>query len=212
MGRLIAFGCSCTYGQCLPDCQGGPDPMLPPGHFKPGPNASTMAWPSIAAGNLGMDCVNNGLPGNTNINIAMAILSWDWQTGDRAAVLWTYPDRDTIYTDDGNRDHLHAFMVDVPHNERARSFYAAHDIRDLQLRSWMHQDLSARYLASRGVRFAMASISHWTRHGYPGEDHRHISSDNFDCEWIDRASDELHPGPRQQAIWGQLFANRLRYG
>jgi hypothetical protein len=49
--RLIAFGCSNTYGEGLEDC-------WIPEFRKHGPKPSKVAWPQILADKMGRECVN----------------------------------------------------------------------------------------------------------------------------------------------------------
>jgi len=59
--RLIAFGCSYTYGAGLEDC------FTPPiGH---GPIPSKFAWPQLVANELNMECINMSSSGASNKEI-----------------------------------------------------------------------------------------------------------------------------------------------
>ena len=89
--RLLAFGCSGTYGQGLEDC------CINDG---PGPNPSKFAWPQVLADKLGIECVNLSKPGNSNKNIWWNILNTDIHDDDLVIVCWTFIDRNTIICKD----------------------------------------------------------------------------------------------------------------
>lgn len=88
MERLIAFGCSLTYGHGLPDCFVSPS--------SPGPLPSRLGWPSIVAECLGKECVNISSPGASNKKIWNDIINFDYRETDMVFVLWSYVDRTCI--------------------------------------------------------------------------------------------------------------------
>jgi hypothetical protein len=101
MSRLIAFGCSNTYGQGLPDC-----------HFKdkkggnlPGPHPSKHAWPEQLGKLLGAtQVINKAAPGSSNKQIWNNIVNFDFLAEDFVVCHWSllhrscifYPDKDLI--------------------------------------------------------------------------------------------------------------------
>ena len=76
MKRIIAHGCSCTYGHSLEDCVDPVDTALP------GPAPSKMAYPQLIADTLGRECINASTPGIGNLNILRNILNFDYQEDD----------------------------------------------------------------------------------------------------------------------------------
>lgn len=84
--RIVAFGCSHTYGHGLEDCigEGG----------APGPDPSKMAWPSLLAQKLKISNVcNMGVPGVGNKFIAHSLLNFNLQKTDLVVVLWSFLSR-----------------------------------------------------------------------------------------------------------------------
>lgn len=202
--RLVAFGCSITYGDTLPDCYTADqsDPM----GYRAGADPSLYAWPSMAAGLLGMPCLNLGRSGSSNTRILMDILRHDWQPGDVAAVLWTYINRDVLFRGDG--------MVNVgPWNATSGapydSFFQAHDPSDMQTRSWMAHHHAGLYLGSKGVPFVMASADEWLQGHWPGCDLRAIPHQPFVKPFMDLGLDGQHPGISTHRRWGELFAQGI---
>lgn len=211
MPRLIALGCSNTYGHGLSDCDAGPDPLIPGGRLH-GPTPSQLAWPSVAAGLLGLECVNLSRPGNSNINMLVSLLDQQLAADDRVAILWSYCTRDALWDPDtygptGYTPVGH-WMVSVC--EANRAFYRAHSDYDLQLRTWLYHSAAADHLRALAVRFAMGSIEDWDQSCRVGIDHRNIPSSYFTTAYLDTASDGAHPGPLQHAEWGRIFAAALR--
>ena len=87
--RLIASGCSLTYGHGLQDC------FIPP--VNPGKVASKLAWPSITAKLLDRECINVSRPGGSNANIIKSILEIDLKKTDIVTILWSFTTRDLEY-------------------------------------------------------------------------------------------------------------------
>lgn len=93
MNRLIAFGCSNTYGEGLPDCWI---------NNNAGPTPSMFAWPQLTADALNLECVNLSIPGNSNKKICYDILNTEFKQTDTVVVLWTYTSRTCLFCDDGS--------------------------------------------------------------------------------------------------------------
>lgn len=88
MSRLIALGCSYTYGHGLPDCH------IPPN--KPGPNHSKLSWASILAQKLNLELVNMAKPGISNIHILWQLLNFDFKDDDTCVTMWTHFNRHPV--------------------------------------------------------------------------------------------------------------------
>ena len=85
MPRIIAFGCSMTYGDGLEDCY--PEQIHP----------SKFAWPQIIADQLGLECVNKASPGSSNKKICHEIINFKFEPDDLVFVQWSYRERSTFY-------------------------------------------------------------------------------------------------------------------
>jgi hypothetical protein len=86
--RLVAFGCSLTYGAGLSDCFEPPD--------RPGPHPSKKSWPSLIANTLGIECVNRARTGASNKEIWHNIISFKFQEDDIVFIMWSYPERTCV--------------------------------------------------------------------------------------------------------------------
>lgn len=85
MSRLLAFGCSFTYGHGLEDCH------IPPN--LPGRQPSKSAWPEILASRMGRMCVNLSYPGASNKQIWHTLMKTTVGPGDLVIIGWTLIDR-----------------------------------------------------------------------------------------------------------------------
>jgi hypothetical protein len=92
MGRLIAFGCSYTYGHALTDC------FIPP--YNAGYEPSKLAYPQLIADKLNFECVNKGQCGASNKEIWYNAVNFNYNSGDTIILHWTFPDRTAIINDD----------------------------------------------------------------------------------------------------------------
>lgn len=91
--RIVAFGCSYTYGHGLEDC-------IECDMLTQGSNPSKLAFPSLLAKKLNCDCVNLGKSGNSNKEIWYDILNFDFNNDDIVVATWSYLDRFCIIKSD----------------------------------------------------------------------------------------------------------------
>jgi len=89
--RIVAFGCSNTYGQGLPDCDHNINKDSKP---------SIHAWPSALGEMLDVPVENRAYPGASNKEICSHIVRYDFQEGDLAVIGWTYMERSCIIVND----------------------------------------------------------------------------------------------------------------
>ena len=91
MPRLIACGCSHTYGESLPDClttRRIEDPPPPPSQF---------AWPHVLAETLGIECLNRADGGASNKEISSQMLTTELNKDDIVVFLWTHHNRSCFF-------------------------------------------------------------------------------------------------------------------
>jgi len=86
--RLVAFGCSLTFGSNLDDIH--PDNNTP----------SKLAWPQALGDLAGIPVDNQAKPGASNKEILYNILKYDFSPTDIVVVCWTYLGRWCIVTKD----------------------------------------------------------------------------------------------------------------
>jgi hypothetical protein len=91
MSRLIAFGCSFTYGQGLPDCKIGENWS----DFANTP--SLLSWPFLLGKKLDIPTINKGVPGASNTEILYHILNFEFEPRDKVVIMWSLPNRDVYF-------------------------------------------------------------------------------------------------------------------
>lgn len=91
MPRLVAFGCSYSYGHGLPDCIDESDVL------QPGPEPSKFAWPQLLADKLGYKCLNLSSPGAGNFEILMRVLETEFYQDDLVILGFSYFTRYDFY-------------------------------------------------------------------------------------------------------------------
>jgi len=94
MSRLIAFGCSNTLGQALPDIWNF-DKNKPNNDKGP----SKYAWPQLLANKLDVECINNGIQGNAPKDTWWLIMNFPFKDNDIVTILWPHIFRTTFLTE-----------------------------------------------------------------------------------------------------------------
>jgi hypothetical protein len=82
MSRLVAFGCSNTYGHGLEDCHIEP--------INPGHEPSKFAWPSLLANMMNLEVVNYSKPGSSNLHILWRLINFKFEPDDLCVIMWTH--------------------------------------------------------------------------------------------------------------------------
>jgi hypothetical protein len=174
--RIIAFGCSYTYGHGLNDCLDD--------NGQPGPTASKLAFPSIVAKKLDFECVNLGKSGNSNKEIWNDVLNFKFQKNDIAIITWTYYGRFCIIKSDSIR------RIN-PWKDEEKLYYMnysnRHDmILDFHCRS-NHVNLYLNSIGIQNYNFVIEepenNVPKWNRSVILGL-----------FKKIDQADDDCHPG------------------
>jgi hypothetical protein len=190
MERLVAFGCSITYGHALPDCH------VPP--CFPGPVPSKQAWPSLVATYFNVPLSNQGVCGNSNLAILNDILKFKFLKGDVAIIMWSFTDRDLLF---GKKNFLGKQEL-IPigrwqNTELSEHWIATHPETDLATRSWFYMHHATLYLKSIGIPLYNVFSGYKELKKYKPN---YIKLDFYKTKTqgmfpIDRGLDNLHPGP-----------------
>lgn len=97
MDRLVAFGCSNTYGQGLEDCYWEDyEPNNETEKFYP----SKLAWPQLVADKLEISCHNASICGASNKLLMHQIISFPFLETDTVVIMWTHLDRYSLLRND----------------------------------------------------------------------------------------------------------------
>lgn len=133
MPRLIAFGCSYTFGSCLP----GNDKI----------NPSELAWPKLLGNLLNRDVINKGKPGASNLEILYNILNFSFKKDDLAVIGWTHVNRDYIF-DKINNEQIGAWTE----KKILNSWIQIHSDYDLSIRSGLYIHHAELFLDSLNIK------------------------------------------------------------
>ena len=209
MTNLVAFGCSLTYGHGLPDC--AIDDVFP------GLTHSKMAWPSIVADKLGVDCINISVPGASNDLILHNIVNFEnFNKGDHVIIMWSFMHRALLLSDTGESSNImpnrmtHSISTG---NSDWEHFYKVHGDYDLYVRYIRNVHHAMCYLATKEVKVTNASIDPWKKR-WSNTTNDYIKNMAVDVQYIDmskiicdKALDNLHPGVKTHAKLAEIIYN-----
>jgi len=198
--RLVAFGCSRTYGHGLRDCYTGKD------NKEPGTVSSKYAWPSIVSSLLGINCLNLSTPGSSNKRITYTIINSSLKKGDIVFVNWTDIDRSCIIKDNKITD-IGPWMND----KESKYFFKISNDADLLFESNLYLRLIFLHLNDLGIT-NFHTISHPENFIVDNKNRRLVlntsieeSKKNFPL-----AIDQLHPGEEAHAHFAQEIYREIK--
>jgi hypothetical protein len=198
MSKIIAFGCSFTYGHGLSDCWKG--------NSRAGDFASKKSWPSLLANFLNKECVNLSYPGCSNIGILNSVLSYKFEENDIVVILWTYTDRDLVFQLDESPIRI---LVGVDSN-LIRPWSEVHNTYDLEIRSWFNIHHVYHYLKNINVKFYFLRIN--LKNNIP-DWAKQIHFLNADIQLLKKiyppALDGEHPGEMCHQEYAHLVWNEI---
>ena len=202
MSRLIAFGCSYTYGEGLWDC------LNIATHIK-AKHPSKFAWPTLLGKNLDRKNINLSQPGCSNRYIANKILNTHIQKDDIVVVLWTHPDRSIIFGKENyTNQHIHATR-----NNKMNKTYFKHvyDPYNCFLESQHSIHYTNLYLSSKGVTIYNFQAEHRLPiPAYATPDWNTVKVISQHLYYIDMADDGAHPGIESQKLIAQDMERCIR--
>ena len=137
MKRLVAFGCSSTIGQGLPDV----DIYSP---FQ----VSELSWPVVLSKLFNVECENTARPGNSNKKILHDIVTFEYEEGDKVFVLWTMPIRHSIVRSKYTTDNM------TPSHERDAEYYTKYyDEYDHKFMDTLYKNHAYMFLKENNIPF-----------------------------------------------------------
>jgi hypothetical protein len=200
MPRLVAFGCSNTYGSGLKDC------FVSRGvHTQ---NPSQYAWPSLLANKLGYDISNLALPGAGNNEILVKLLSTQLDDTDTVIILWTYFIRHEFFR--------HNYELGEKINPNSSIYRQLILNADTETQSWnvdnaiknyLSIEFAHLYLNKHGIKcysiFAVPDFNIYQKPKFLDIDN--VIEISLKEVTIDKALDDTHYGPASH----ELMANRI---
>jgi len=194
MSRLITFGCSYTYGTGLPDCKNFLFDKLH--NFKP----SKMGWAHKLSEKLDMSLVNESFPGSSNTEIMYNILKYNYKKDDVVVIMWTHYVRDMLFSFSYKyplfRDRLGPWAK--THKERKWAEYLSE--KDYAMKSWFHIHHADLHLQKQEVKYIHypATPKELEKYQLDFIDIKNYHNDGID--YVDKASDDMHPGVESNKI------------
>jgi len=206
MGRLVAFGCSLTYGHGLPDCHVPPD--------QPGPFPSNYAWPSIVAAKLKIGVVNKGKPAASNEFILSEVLAFPVEHSDIVVIFWSFYDRAMLYCTN-SRLGVIPNSEDSFRRQLSEEYYRLHGDYDLFMQTALSISHANLFLEKKQVPvynfyFDTGLNERFTQYpDTPANSHKlnFLISEEMR---IDVALDNRHPGVKSQELIAKNMLNIIK--
>tara|TARA_B100000900_G_scaffold142650_1_gene120902 strand:- start:1085 stop:1720 length:636 start_codon:yes stop_codon:yes gene_type:complete len=207
MNRIVAFGCSNTQGQALPDLDIGSH------------NVSKYAWPAVLAKNFGFDVWNRAHGGASNKFILYRLLNTDFnlnpKKNDIVIIQWT-SFRRSCFIDEGKVLRMLPSDISSPverHRESSKqhsTYYYEH--LDSDYNAWydtmVQINLAKAHLDSLGIKNL-----HFTWYDGPMVDVRpmwnKVDLINKSFSEVDYALDNSHPGVESQKEMAEFMQKYL---
>jgi hypothetical protein len=185
MNRLITFGCSHTYGQCLPD--------------------RSLSWPSRLAKLLNLECVNLGEEGASNKKIWHNIINFNFMPEDTIVIQWTYPERWCVL-DETQSKKIGPWINDAVSTAYYEHLFSHYDANlDINLRM-SHINLYLKELKIYNV------LSQIDLHNNLDFNNSYILDIDFDNirENNEKGSDGVHAGATAHQLFAELIAKEIK--
>ena len=208
--RVVAFGDSCTRGECLPD--------VPKGLYSPATPWSKYSWPELLAEKLGVPCVNQGQGRASNRVITQKLWEFEVKSTDLVVVLWTFPER--LYI------HRHKLRGREPNGRKRSGLHAGYQwakrdrflalykywvtLEDRDLETVMYMDLCKSHAEARSAKYLAFTYVNLCSQEFELPDHVPLIDNSMD-NFLDLALDNLHPGVLTQESWAEQYYSRLIY-
>lgn len=190
MQRLVAFGCSFTYGQGLSDCRIGNNWS----EIASTPNK--LAWPNVLGSMLDITVINKGVPGASNNEILFHILNFDFNDDDIIVIMWSMVNRDLyfLHNKKTKKPFRQLGLWSKGESELANTWLKNVDNVDNSIKSWHYMHHANLYLKSKNLNYI-----HYP--AFPDELEKfkpdYITLDNYfnsGFKTVDKCINDPHPG------------------
>lgn len=206
MNRLVAFGCSNTIGQGLPDTYDS-DRFNKP---------SWYAWPALVSKHFGCPVWNRGHGGASNKFILHRLLNTEFEKNDVVVIIWTAFCRSSFIhknkvirmlpSDINRKENTH------PESNRLHSAYY-YEYLDDDYNAW-HDSMVQINLAKSHLDSLGLKNLHLTWDSSPYQNDRpkwnRVDLINKQFDPIDVAGDNDHPGVESQKLMSKFIIEKLK--
>lgn len=198
MNRLIAFGCSNTFGHGLEDCWDIDNKY-------PGEHPSKFAWPSLLADKLFLECINKALPGASNKLIMNQVINFPFAPNDTVVIMWSYFDRYHVFTDP-KKNSISETIGPWLKNRKSVTYYRQiYNENDLKMMTRHYINYVGLYLEKHKIAHLQTTCSEHVVHPlvydieYSRLRHQHP-----------KALDKMHPGPETHKEAANRIYRKIR--
>ena len=143
--RLLAFGCSHTYGHGLVDCYNKKTGAA-------GEKPSKYAWPQLVADYYGFECINLSKPGASNKEIWWKITQQKYFSADTVVILWSYPHRSAMIRNENDIKQLGYGFEDQASKVFTSFISRVSTDYNFGVDGWMYIDFANRILRDSKVK------------------------------------------------------------
>jgi len=210
--RLIAFGCSFTYGQYLPDDTIflKPDAKSKKGLVKSiQKKPSKYAWPNILGEKLNIPVViNESHCGQSNKAILHDILNYKFDKNDIVFILWSNYDRHDVFTAKDHQWNINLYMS----NLRSKVYFKyMHNKFNTTLENYFYFNLAHSYLKEKNIKHEfllyhdrfLADFK-WNKIKFLDVFFSRVNAP------LPKAYDDLHPGVEAHKQFGNLIYQKYK--
>ena len=216
--RIMAFGCSITYGEGLIDAQEKSPDLKKLIHEGMPPKSSKYAWPAALGVTLDCDVKNFGYPGTSNKNICNIVIQQKYKKNDIAVILWTNFSRTTFNTEKNKWFDIGPHSLATRKKTKSSIFYK-HLYYDFNqnIENYSAINFAKLYLDSKGVKnyhfiWTTIPLEHMEVPQWNSVDIQYINirdSENPNYIHLDYACDDMHPGPQTQNLIAYTMYNTI---
>ena len=135
--KLVAFGCSNTFGRSLPDDADGYVP-------------SKYSWPFLLSKLFDIEILNLGIPGASNKQILYNILNYNFKQNNVVFVLWTYPNRHCIIHSKNSVEKIGNWLM--PFKKSKTFFKMFYTEYDQKITDCFYYNLANLYLQQKKIK------------------------------------------------------------
>ncbi len=188
MTRLVAFGCSYTYGSLLQDCPA--DSATP----------SKYSWPKLLSNKLNIDLINCSDPGASNLEILYKILNFKFNHDDLIVILWTMFSRGAII----DKSKIERYGAWLPGYSK---WLGAQTEEHLIFMSWVYIHHAELYLKSLNLNNYSYIAEQAPMLKYKPEFIKLFNLKDVKSTFnpmLDLCSDKLHPGPKTHEAFSNV--------
>jgi hypothetical protein len=208
--RIVAFGCSNTYGHGLSDCNIDGRPGLSPSKF---------AWPAL----LDKPYLNLSNPGSSNKQIAMECLAQQFNETDVVVFAWTYAARNFYFNEKNETHQFHANQQQL-HKKLSDDidtlvaavgwlrFLADRSWIDIIIEQYMYIKLADYHVKSFGAKVLHCRLDHCFEQFNKTQIPDNLYIPMHDIEETLMKTDPLsdgHAGPKGQQLTAKFIKRRL---